>query len=325
LNHPIIHQPTTTTQTAALKFPIYNLSKVKSNSNLKQIYSYLFLPSLKTNTNMPQNWTTQDIISLIKFINFIWRRIEKTEEHQDDTSILEALETKLQHLSEALEYLRREAEHKKSILFKDSERRKEVGIILGQLSIDLNVLDIMVGRMKGGLVVDEENFDGLGEGLEGRLEEMNVLLDKVRRAENGGLNWALHGITNSWHHVHWADLVEVRYPKDEFYQVEHEKEVLKLDLRKDDEFDYECITVFVRFQDNGFGTKIRASNLEIVAPKSTSLGDLKKAIREKIGVPICQQLLSHSGSMLDNGKNNQSILLNIVLICCRLYFAGLWR
>src|SRR5690242_12361686 len=101
---------------------------------------------------MPLNWTTADIISLIKFINFIWRRVEKTEESlDDDTTSLELLETKLQHLSESLEYLRRETEHEKSVLIKDGERRREVGVLLGQVSVDLNVLDIMVGKMKGGL------------------------------------------------------------------------------------------------------------------------------------------------------------------------------
>lgn len=181
------------------------------------------------------------------------------------------------------------------------DRRREVGVLLGQLSVDLNVLDGMVRRMmRGGGGGEGEEFDELMGRLDDRMREM----ERVRRgSENGGF---LHGVVESWHHhVHWADAVEVRYPKetDGFYQVEeNEKGVVKVDLRRDEGFDDDCITVFVRFQDNGFEGKIQGKNVEIVAPKSTNLGDVKKAIREKIGVPICQQLLSHRGSMLDNGE-----------------------
>ncbi|CZR66886.1 uncharacterized protein PAC_16787 [Phialocephala subalpina] len=258
---------------------------------------------------MPINWTTQDIVALIKFINFIWRKIEKTEERLDETEPLENLETKLQHLSESLEYLRRETEHEKSILVKEGDNRREVGILLGQLSVDLNVLDIMVSKMKGGLGVDEENFEGLQERLDMRMLELNSVLETARRHEQrGGLGWALHGVSTSFHHVHWSDLVEVRYPKDEFYLAQdQEPEILKLDLRKDEGFDDDCITIFVQFQDNGFGTKIgkwrTGGGVEVTAPRGTSLGELKKALRELIEVPIYQQLLSHRGVMLDNGAS----------------------
>jgi len=223
-------------------------------------------------------------------------------------------------LSESLEYLRRETEHEKSVLNTKEERRSEVGMLLGQLSVDLNVLDIMVGKIKAGLTIDEDSFEGLRERLDGRLEEMNAVLDHAKRDERGGLSWALHGMTTSWHHVHWADLVEVRYPKDEFYQAAREKEVVKLDLRKDEGFDDDCITIFVQFQDNGFGTKIYGSSIEVVAPKCTTLGDVKKVLKERIGVPICQQLLSHRGSMLDNdftlqdcGLENESTLNGVII------------
>lgn len=202
-----------------IKYPKSQINAQAQVLKSTNSYLHLYTKPIRPQINMPQTWTPTDIISLIKFINHIWRRIEKTEETLDEPHPLEVLETKLQHLSEALEYLRRETEHEKSILLTNSERKREVGHLLGQLSVDLNVLDIMVGRMKNGLVgVDKDNFDGVGERLETRLKEMNALLEKVKRAENGGLNWALHGIANGWHHVHWADLVEVRYPKDEFYQ-----------------------------------------------------------------------------------------------------------
>lgn len=262
---------------------------------------------------MPINWTTSDIVALIKFINFIWRKIEKTEEKLDETEVLENLERKLQHLSESLEYLRRETEHEKSVLVKEGDKRREVGVLLGQLSVDLTVLDIMVGKMKGGLSIDEEGFEGLKERLENRMAELNSLLEAARRHERrGGLGWALHGVTTSFHHVHWSDLVEVRYPKDEFYlssSPSQEPEALKLDLRKDEGFDDDCITIFVQFQDNGFGTRVKGSGkgaVEVTAPKQTSLGEVKKALRGLIEVPICQQLLSHRGVMLDNGASKAS-------------------
>ncbi|KUJ19553.1 uncharacterized protein LY89DRAFT_493955 [Mollisia scopiformis] len=261
-----------------------------------------------------QMYSSLNIIHLIKFINSIWRRVETL----DDPTILSTLETRLQHLSENLEYLRRESE----LLLKDGERRREVGVLIGGLSVDLNVLDIMVGKMKKG-IVDEGSFEGLLERLECRLEDMREVLESVKKAQNMGLNWAIHEMKNSWHHhVHWSDLVEVRYPKDEFYQMERgkEKDGAKLDLRKDDGFDDDCITVFVRFQDSGFATKLQGSEIEVLAPKGTTLGDLKKALREKIGVPICQQLLSHRGSMLDNdftfqdcGLENESTLNGVII------------
>lgn len=251
---------------------------------------------------MSFNWSEQDIIDLIKFINYIWRKVERTEEDLDDLDDIDNLESKLQHLSESLEYLRREAENAKSIINTNDEKKRDVGILLGQLSIDLNVLDIFVGKIKANAKYNEENFNGLRERLGKHLEELNGLVAVAQReSHHHALPW-LHSMTTTWHHVHWAELVEVKSSKHgDFYQAERLDEVLRIDLRKEGIFD-DCITVYVQFQGNDFGTKFHASNVEITAPTCVTIGDLKAALRERTGVPICQQLLSHRGSMLDNGK-----------------------
>lgn len=234
------------------------------------------------------------LLSLLKYLAYLRKRVSPSL----------PVYTHLINLSGILNTLHFETEDVHSFLNRDLGRQEKIGEVLERLSVNLNVLDGITGgsERKGNGSI---NLDGVEARLSSEEEELrDLIIGRARQTARGGFEKALESL---------GGMLFPPLTSSIFHTVsgvlDHDKSTIAIDMREpDSEISWphphpriNNITFLIVIHENYSKFTIPSGSIQIIAESKTSIGEVKGGIRDRVGVPVRQLLLSSRGCILDDG------------------------